>query len=67
MDDGTFCRLGDTFSGGTNFSIYSFQPTFTRIMGSHTLRAGYDFRVYKQDTTPSVHSAGQYDFAAAAC
>jgi hypothetical protein len=63
MDNDTFADLGDTFAGGTNFSIYSFQPTLTRIMGSHTLRAGYDFRIYKQDATPSVHSAGQYTFA----
>ena len=65
MDDDTFADLGDTFAGGTNFSIYSFQPTVTRIMGNHTMRAGYDFRIYKQDTTPSVHSAGQYTFARA--
>ena len=36
------------------------------IMGSHTLRAGYDFRVYKQDTTPSVHSAGSLSPSSAA-
>jgi hypothetical protein len=62
FEDNSFSELGDTFAGGTNFHIYSFQPTWTNIRGSHTLRTGYDFRVYREDSAPSIHSAGRYDF-----
>jgi hypothetical protein len=62
FDDNTFAELGDTFSGGTNSDIYSFQPTLTKVRGNHSFRAGYDFRVYRETASPSVHSAGRYDF-----
>ena len=38
FDDGLFSDLGDTFSGGTNASIYSFQPTWTLACGNHSFR-----------------------------
>jgi Carboxypeptidase regulatory-like domain/TonB dependent receptor-like, beta-barrel len=64
MDDAqSFSDLGDTFAGGTNATILSFQPTWTLIRGSHSLRSGGDFRQYREDGFPSVHSAGRYDFA----
>ncbi len=63
FDDGSFAELGDTFAGGTTSNIYSFQPTWTNVRGNHTFRAGYDFRVYREDGSPNVHSAGRYDFA----
>ncbi len=63
FDDSSFSDLGDSFSGGTNASIYSFQPTWTLIRGSHSFRSGGDFRVYREESFPSVHSAGRYDFA----
>ena len=31
--------------------------------GKHSFRSGSDFRVYREETFPSVHSAGRYDFA----
>ena len=31
-------------------------------MGNHTMRAGYDFRIYKEESVPNVHSAGEYIF-----
>jgi hypothetical protein len=58
-----FSALGDSFAGGTNSNIYSFQPTWTLMHGAHSLRSGGDFRVYREDSFPSVHSAGRYDFA----
>jgi Carboxypeptidase regulatory-like domain len=63
FDDNSFSDLGDTFSGGTNASIYSFQPTATLMRGKHSFRLGTDFRVYREEAFPSVHSAGQYVFA----
>jgi hypothetical protein len=58
-----YADLGDTFAGGQNSEIYSFQPTWTLMRGQHSFRSGYDFRVYLNESFPSVHSAGQYTFA----
>jgi hypothetical protein len=64
MDDAaSFSDLGDTFAGGTTANIYSVQPTWTLFRGSHSFRSGVDFRVYREDGSPSVHSAGRYDFS----
>ena len=62
FDDASFSDLGDTFSGGTNASIYSFQPTWTLIRGAHSFRSGFDGRMYREESFPSVASAGRYDF-----
>jgi hypothetical protein len=62
FDDGSFADLGDSFAGGTNASIYSFQPTWTLIRGSHSFRSGGDFRAYREEGFPSLHSAGRYNF-----
>ena len=63
FQDGSFADLGDSFAGGTNASIYSFQPTWTLIRGSHSFRSGGDFRAYREESFPSPHSAGRYDFS----
>ena len=64
MDDAqSYNDLGENFAGGTNTSIYSFQPTWTLIRGNHSFRSGTDLRVYREESFPSVHSAGRYDFA----
>jgi hypothetical protein len=65
MDDNSFSDLGDSFSGGTNASIYSFQPTWTLARGNHSFRTGSDIRVYREEAFPSEHSAGRYDFGRA--
>ncbi len=52
FDDGSFSDLGDSFSGGTNASIYSFQPTWTLIRGNHSFRTGGDFRAYREEGVP---------------
>ena len=62
FDLDAYSDLGESFAGGTTSQIYSFQPTATRIMGNHTIRAGYDFRIYKEESIPNVHSAGEYIF-----
>ena len=62
FDDASYSDLGDSFAGGTNASIFSFQPTWTYIRGSHSWRTGADLRAYREESFPSVHSAGRYDF-----
>ncbi len=63
FDGGSFSNLGDSFAGGTNSTIYSFQPTWTLNRGKHSFRSGADVRAYTESGQPSVHSAGQYSFA----
>jgi hypothetical protein len=63
FDDGSFSDLGDSFAGGTNEIISSVQPTWTLIRGNHSFRSGTDIRVYREESFPSVHSAGQYNLA----
>lgn len=62
FETGEFSPLGDPLGAGFTHSIYSFQPTVTRLAGDHTLRAGYDFRVYREDASGLGHAAGRYDF-----
>ena len=62
FETGEFSPLGDPLGAGFTHSIYSLQPTWTRLAGDHTLRAGYDFRVYREDASGLGHAAGRYDF-----
>jgi len=41
---------------------WSFQPTLTRLAGSHSFRFGYDYRVYQQNRADQTYKAGQYTF-----
>jgi hypothetical protein len=63
FNDGSYADLGDSFAGGVTASIYSVQPTWTLARGNHSFRSGADFRIYREQSQPSVHSAGQYTFA----
>lgn len=42
--------------------LWSFQPTLTKIAGSHSLRFGYDFRVYQENRRDQAFQAGQFNF-----
>lgn len=55
--------LGDSVGGGTTFNIYTFQSTLTKIAGAHSIRMGYDFRTYRENSYGAGHAAGRYDFA----
>lgn len=57
-----FSPLGDSFAGGTNSDITTFQPTLTKFFGNHSVRAGYDYRRYNEVSSPSYHAAGRYEF-----
>ncbi len=56
--------IGENKGATSIHSIYSLQPTYTNVRGNHTLRAGYDFRLYKERGFGPGASAGQYDFSA---
>jgi len=58
-----YSPLGDSFAGGTNLAITTFQPTVTKFFGNHSVRAGYDYRSYNETATPSYHAAGRYEFS----
>ncbi|MCC6164276.1 MAG: TonB-dependent receptor [Acidobacteria bacterium] len=57
-----FSPLGDSYAGGTNMDITTFQPTLTRFFGNHSVRLGYDFRRYREVSRPTYHAAGRYEF-----
>jgi len=59
---GEFSPLGDNLGSGFIDSIYSFQPTMTKLIAGHSIRIGYDFRVYRQNASGLGHAAGRYDF-----
>ena len=60
---GGISAIGENVGGTSIHSIYSFQPTYTRTTGRHTLRGGYDLRLYQETGAGPGRSAGQYDFA----
>jgi hypothetical protein len=57
-----FSTIGDNLAATTTHSIYSFQPTYTRLAGSHSLRAGYDWRMYKEFSVNPNRAGGEYQF-----
>ena len=59
---GNFSVVGDSRGDIRTHNIYAIQPTLTRIVGSHSLKMGYDFRSYRENSDPSAHAAGRYDF-----
>ena len=58
----TYSNLGDSVGDRRATNVYSVQPTLTRLAGNHSVRVGYDFRVLRDNSYPSRHSAGRYDF-----
>ena len=62
IDLDQFSDLGENLSSVTNHSIYSFQPTITKIVGGHSVRAGYDGRMYREFGSNPGAVAGEYVF-----
>ncbi len=56
----TIHDIGDSLSSDTNHTIYSFQPTYTRLLGSHSVHAGYDLRLYHESGSNPNRQAGEY-------
>jgi hypothetical protein len=57
VEPGAFSALGDSYAGGTVSSIRTFQPTVTKFIGNHSVRVGYDLRLYREVSNPSYHVA----------
>jgi hypothetical protein len=60
FDFDTINEIGDNLAGDTEHTIYSFQPTYTRLAGRHSLRAGYDLRLYHEFSANPNRQAGEY-------
>jgi Carboxypeptidase regulatory-like domain/TonB dependent receptor-like, beta-barrel len=60
FDFDTISDIGDNLAGNTTHTIYSFQPTYTRIIGNHSVRAGYDLRQYREFGANNNRQAGEY-------
>jgi Carboxypeptidase regulatory-like domain/TonB dependent receptor-like, beta-barrel len=60
FDFDTLTDIGDNLAATVVHSIYSFQPTYTRLMGSHTIRSGYDLRLYHETGFNDERQAGEY-------
>jgi hypothetical protein len=54
--------LGQNMGDAQYTTVYSLQPTLTRMMGSHSVRLGYDGRLHKYNRYPTMHAAGLYNF-----
>ncbi len=57
-----FSPIGDTLGSAFTHTIYSLQPTVTRLSGRHSFRAGYDVRAYRENASGPGNAAGRYDF-----
>jgi hypothetical protein len=60
FDFDTLADIGDNLAGNTTHRIYSFQPTYTKLTGSHAIRAGYDVRKYWEFGRNPGRQAGEY-------
>jgi hypothetical protein len=56
----TINDIGDNLGGNTEHTIYSFQPTYTRLVGGHSVHAGYDLRLYHEFGNNPNRQAGEY-------
>lgn len=54
--------LGNNWGGWSKDDIFSMQATLTKIIGSHSIRAGYDLRRYREFSAAAGHPAGQFTF-----
>ncbi len=62
FDLDNFTDVGQNIGATTIHTIYSFQPTVTKIMGRHSLRAGWDLRLYHETNSEAGAAAGNYQF-----
>ena len=56
----TLSDIGDNLGGSSTHTIYSFQPSYTRILGKHSVRTGYDMRLYREAGLSPGRQAGEY-------
>jgi hypothetical protein len=60
-DFNSLSDIGENIGATTIHSIYSFQPTLTKMFGRHTLRTGYDARLYREFGSEPGRAAGLYE------
>jgi hypothetical protein len=60
FDFDTLSDIGDNLAGNTTHTIYSFQPTYTRMFGKHSVKSGYDLRLYREFGANAGRQAGDY-------
>jgi hypothetical protein len=60
-----FGQLGRSSSGLTALDSHSFQGLVTKTLSRHTIRAGADYRIYRNNPFPGGNLAGSYSFNAA--
>jgi hypothetical protein len=58
----TLSDIGENLGGRTTHSIYSFQPTFTHLTGVHSIRVGYDGRLYREASPNQSRQAPEFRF-----
>jgi hypothetical protein len=61
FDFNSLSDIGENIGATTIHSIYSFQPTLTKIFGGHTVRTGYDARLYREFGSEPGRAAGLYE------
>jgi hypothetical protein len=44
------------------FNLFSIQPTFTQVVGNHSLKYGYDFRLLREEFSTNGYNAGRFLF-----
>ena len=60
FDFDSLSDIGENLGGSTTHTIYSFQPTVTRLFGGHSLKMGYDVRLYRESGLDPGAVAGSY-------
>jgi hypothetical protein len=61
---GGWCAQGTGSGIGAFDDTWSFDPTFTRLMGKHTLKVGFESRILRNNYYQSNDPAGLYQFNA---
>jgi hypothetical protein len=54
--------IGATYNGQVVSNAWAVQPTWSKLTGKHSLRAGYDLRANREDELFDGHPAGLYQF-----
>jgi Carboxypeptidase regulatory-like domain len=62
FDFDTLSDIGENIGATTLHSIYSAQPTLTKFFGKHSVRVGYDLRLYRERGSEPGRVAGLYEF-----
>ena len=61
---GSWCAAGTGSGIGAFDDTYSFDPTFSEIMGKHTLKVGMEYRILRNNYYQSNQPAGLFQFNA---